>query len=553
MKIKEIKIREDDGSYSDAIPIGVDFVNVDTTNGSNLKIDLDNINKDLDNKTNQIDNLKNKDISLQNQINSLASGSPKGIYANAAALKATNPDTGVYITTNNGHIYSWTKNSTGDPIDLGVYQAAEDSETINRLKEDLDEITEKTTVSYGKTINAFSPAQIRNDMYGACVPYYAPQGKINKINYYGNSFEVGAEIVCVINGLNNANRSELARASYTVTSDDVNDNAKWYSFNFDDVDVSEYEIIEVYIASTGQFITRITDGTHSDICAFDGDRYKIYYRASAGQGNWYAYTANANYTPVIEIFTRKVSVGLENLSEEVQEKVNKIPYLEKYAIDFDLSLFDSVGACGDSFTYGTTGNSQGEYASCSSWFNKMARRANVSHYANYGKGGVTTREYLTNSDCLPKLLSEDACDFYFLAFGINDSSRLGLDYLGTINDITDDYTTNPDTFYGNYARIIEQIKEHSPNVKMVLLPIWYPWNHQYKNEYNAAIKNIADHYGIVYINIFEDWFFTSEIYRTMTNSHPSVVSYNGMSFALERLFSKCVKDNWQYFKFSVVG
>lgn len=125
MKIKEIKIREDDGSYSDPIPVGVDFVNVDTTNGSNLKIDLDNINKDLDNKTNQIDNLKNKDISLQNQINSLASGSPKGTYVNAAAIKTANPDTGVYIVTDNGHIYSWTKNSTSDPVDLGVYQATE--------------------------------------------------------------------------------------------------------------------------------------------------------------------------------------------------------------------------------------------------------------------------------------------------------------------------------------------------------------------------------------------------------------------------------------------
>ena len=99
MKIKEIKIREDDGSYSDAIPVGVDFINVDTTNGSNLKIDLDNINKDLDNKTNQIDNLKNKDISLQNQINSLASGSP--LVANS--VEEMTDITRVYVNTSDGH------------------------------------------------------------------------------------------------------------------------------------------------------------------------------------------------------------------------------------------------------------------------------------------------------------------------------------------------------------------------------------------------------------------------------------------------------------------
>lgn len=60
---------------------------------------------------------------LQSQINSLASGSPKGTYTDSAALKAANPATGVYIATGNGHIYSWTKNQSGDPMDLGVYQS----------------------------------------------------------------------------------------------------------------------------------------------------------------------------------------------------------------------------------------------------------------------------------------------------------------------------------------------------------------------------------------------------------------------------------------------
>ena len=136
MKIKEIKIREDDGSYSDAIPVGTDGINVDMSNGNNLETELNNIKNNINEKANQITNLENKDtelnnkinsnnISLQNQINSLASGSPKGVYASVNALKTANPDTGVYIVTANGHIYSWTKDSTSDPVDLGVYQAVE--------------------------------------------------------------------------------------------------------------------------------------------------------------------------------------------------------------------------------------------------------------------------------------------------------------------------------------------------------------------------------------------------------------------------------------------
>lgn len=152
MKIKEIKIREDDGSYSDPIPVGTDGINVDMSNGNDLETELNNINKNLNNKTNQINNLQNKDISLQNQINSLASGSPKGVYASVNALKTANPDTGVYIVTANGHIYSWTKDSTSDPVDLGVYQAVEVADNaIDIFK--LDELLKNNFIKEYENIN----------------------------------------------------------------------------------------------------------------------------------------------------------------------------------------------------------------------------------------------------------------------------------------------------------------------------------------------------------------------------------------------------------------
>lgn len=50
---------------------------------------------------------------------------PIGQYETTEALKTANPTTGQYIILENGHIYSWTKNQTGEPIDLGVYQATE--------------------------------------------------------------------------------------------------------------------------------------------------------------------------------------------------------------------------------------------------------------------------------------------------------------------------------------------------------------------------------------------------------------------------------------------
>ena len=102
------------------------------------------IDKEIDTKL--PNEIKSETSYLQNQINSLASGSPKGTYTNATAIKTANPDTGVYIAQDNGHIYSWTKNSSDDPIDLGVYQGTSISETDPIIKEinlNLDNLNDK--------------------------------------------------------------------------------------------------------------------------------------------------------------------------------------------------------------------------------------------------------------------------------------------------------------------------------------------------------------------------------------------------------------------------
>lgn len=106
-----------------------------------------------------------KSENLQNQINSLASGSPKGSYATANDLKNDNPDTGVYIITSNGHIYSWVKDSTEAPIDLGVYQATkiadesitpfmfdEKNKKINKIRVPEITIVNNEFVRYSETI-----------------------------------------------------------------------------------------------------------------------------------------------------------------------------------------------------------------------------------------------------------------------------------------------------------------------------------------------------------------------------------------------------------------
>ena len=108
---------EYDAIFNFGIPKGEYIVQ-----GEDFRLDLSDYvkQKQLDK---EIQNRQQTDNNLQSQIKSLASGSPKGVYSDVTALKTANPDTGVYITTDNGHIYSWTKDSESAPVDLGVYQA----------------------------------------------------------------------------------------------------------------------------------------------------------------------------------------------------------------------------------------------------------------------------------------------------------------------------------------------------------------------------------------------------------------------------------------------
>lgn len=136
-KLKYVKLENPDGSYSDSIPLSVsaEYVDIASADGiSNLA------NYISENDTN-ISDLKSSTSSLDNEIKSLASGSPKGNYETVSALITANPETGVYIITDNGHIYSWTKGAS-DAIDLGVYQAtgvANDSISYSKVSQIIKE------------------------------------------------------------------------------------------------------------------------------------------------------------------------------------------------------------------------------------------------------------------------------------------------------------------------------------------------------------------------------------------------------------------------------
>lgn len=212
-----------------------------------------------------------------------------------------------------------------------------------------------------------------------------------------------------------------------------------------------------------------------------------------------------------------------------------------------VGAFGSIGAIGDSYTAGSIVKADNTWVDMpsQSYIAVMGKRAGVS-WSNYGMGGTNTRTYITNK--LSDVLSADPNDFYFLALGINDSS-LGTDYIGSISDINDsDYTQNADSFYGNYGKIIVQVKAHAPNARfcMVKIPIYVAL----RKELNVAIEAIAEHYGFACIDPMDDPYFYSKTFYSRISNHPSCIGYAGMALAYERLLSKAIEKNPLYFFYS---
>jgi lysophospholipase L1-like esterase len=216
-----------------------------------------------------------------------------------------------------------------------------------------------------------------------------------------------------------------------------------------------------------------------------------------------------------------------------------------------VGMFTSVAALGDSYTAASVKNSAGTWHDYpnNSWIATMCKRSGIDWF-NYGHGGTTVKTYLTTSE-FSALLSDAARDMYFICFGINDYGQSLT--VGTIADINDaDYTQNPDSFYGCYGKIIQQIINHAPNAKITLIKAWT--STAAKSAYGDATAAIAEHYGIPCIDPYDDILFSGGYLASqMNNGHPTLLGYSQMGIAMERLFSECVMDNLSYFKFATVG
>ena len=181
---------------------------------------------------------------------------------------------------------------------------------------------------------------------------------------------------------------------------------------------------------------------------------------------------------------------VEKYIETQIESSTSVNAFDNTILNIGLSPFLKFASVGDSLSVGEWQEDGGSFVNRrdlqNSWGQILARKYG-NKCLNFGFAGATCKSFYDSEShgISELLLSENLCQAYIIGLGTNDTSDIG-----SIDDINwNDKSLNTDSFYGNYAKIIQAIKEYAPKSLLFCLTIPFPRNSQSKN---TAIRNIIE-------------------------------------------------------------
>lgn len=216
-----------------------------------------------------------------------------------------------------------------------------------------------------------------------------------------------------------------------------------------------------------------------------------------------------------------------------------------------MSMFPTIGVCGDSWASGSLHHPDGSGWTGNydiSWPQDLGRMIGAT-VTNFTHGGRSVKTWLSDAEYgLAALLAADPLNLYILNFGINDNTQINAGTLtvGTIADCLDDYTQNPDTFYGDYGKIIGNIQAHAPNAVIIIMSVARVAE---RANMDPRIQEVATHFELPYIYLPDDPFFTSDFFLNgIYGKHPLSYTYGGMAKAIERLICANIENHPEYYE-----
>lgn len=236
---------------------------------------------------------------------------------------------------------------------------------------------------------------------------------------------------------------------------------------------------------------------------------------------------------------------ISELNDKVEDLIKST---ENYYAPPLISSFLKIGCIGDSLASGESVYKKADgstgYADLydHSWGQFLARKYGIE-CINFSAGGLSTRSWLTHSRGWSLAQQEgNLCNAYIIGLGQNDIGKLGVEYLGTIDDIDlDNHENNADTYYGNYGKIIQLVKTLQPKAKFFLL------TDPLVTGFNEAIIEIANKMPDCYLidlTKYSDMYKLDGYFRKNNRGgHYNSVAYNYMGKLIGEEISKYMYDN----------
>ncbi len=221
-------------------------------------------------------------------------------------------------------------------------------------------------------------------------------------------------------------------------------------------------------------------------------------------------------------------------------------YLNNYC---GYESFRKVGCIGDSLASGEcvsneTGSNVGHDLYEYSWGQYMARMSGNTYY-NFSRGGLTTRTWLTSEYASQVVDGSHNCQAYIIGLGENDAltDSRHVD-VGTIDDITH---PERDTYYANYAAIINLIKSQVSKAKIFVLT--NPKTIAQFEPYNEAVRAIAQAFDNVYLidlkaNRLNDYAGANSIIsKSYRGGHYNAFAYGHMAKIMANEINRVMAEN----------
>lgn len=214
-----------------------------------------------------------------------------------------------------------------------------------------------------------------------------------------------------------------------------------------------------------------------------------------------------------------------------------------------MAIFRHVGCIGDSLASGeavykkTDGSTGGKDLFEYSWGQYLARMTGNTYY-NWSRGGLRCDTFLSSSMAVECFDGEHKCEAYIIGLGQNENNKKYT--IGSAADIDmDDYTQNPDTYYGNYGRIIQKIQQLQPKAKIFVLTD--PLKAVETAGYNAAVREIAGMFQNVYlVDLFTygtTLYSSGFLYQQKRGGHFNAVGYFICAMIIATYIDWIIKKN----------